>query len=162
MAPNKNKLSIPKKELSAILLGCNKANYLAKILNLPKENIIIHSDSLLSIIWIKQNPDKLKVYVSNRVRKIQAYNNILLHVSGIMNPADYVTKISATSKYVNNPIWQNGPSFLKEGNDKLMAAYQVEEIQKDQLAKEDDEAISAEIKTKLRTIITVQKIKQHC
>ena len=51
---------------------------------------------------------------------------------------------------------------MKEGNDKLMVAYQVKEIQKDQLVKEDNEAINAEIKTKLKAKLNVQKIRKHC
>ena len=35
MAPSKNKLSIPKKELNAILLGCIKGGYLKEILKIP-------------------------------------------------------------------------------------------------------------------------------
>ena len=35
VAPAKNKLSIPKKELNAIVLGCIKGKYLEKIVKIP-------------------------------------------------------------------------------------------------------------------------------
>ena len=47
VAPTKNKLSIPKKELNAIVLGCIKGEYLMNILKIPRENIILHTDSMV-------------------------------------------------------------------------------------------------------------------
>ena len=92
MAPSKNKLSIPKKELNGILLGCIKGGYLVEILKIPKENVILHTDSLVCFHWIQSNCEKLKVYVSNRVRKIQKYGFKIIYVSGELNPSDFLTK----------------------------------------------------------------------
>ena len=92
MAPSKNKLSIPKKELNAILLGCIKGDYLIKILNIPRKNIILHTDSAVCFHWIQTNYEKLKVYVSNRVQKIQKYDFKIIYVPGELNPADFCDK----------------------------------------------------------------------
>ena len=58
-APTKNKLSISKKELNAIVLGCIKSEYLMNILKIPRENIILHTDSMVCMHWIQTNYKKL-------------------------------------------------------------------------------------------------------
>ena len=125
VAPSKNKLSIPKKELNAILLGCIKGEYLMNILKIKKENVILHTDSLVCMHWIRNNPDKLKVYVSNRVLKIQNSRFRIIYVPGELNPSDFVTKKTSVEKYLNNSFWQNGPKFLKENTEEILSKYQV-------------------------------------
>ena len=49
VAPTKNKLSIPKKELNAIVLGCIKGEYLMNILKIPRENNTLHTDSMVCL-----------------------------------------------------------------------------------------------------------------
>ena len=123
MAPSKNKLSIPKKELNAILLGCIKGDYLIKILNIPRKNIILHTDSAVCFHWIQTNYEKLKVYVSNRVQKIQKYDFKIIYVPGEMNPADFVTKKTNIEKYLHNPFWKHGPKFLDETNENILGMF---------------------------------------
>ena len=76
VAPTKGKLSIPRKELNAIVLVCEKLLYITESLGIPINNIYAHTDSLVSIHWISENKNNLKLYVSNRVEKIQ--NSIVL------------------------------------------------------------------------------------
>ena len=44
VAPTKNKLSIPKKELNGIVLATEKAHYIAKALDIREDQIYIHTD----------------------------------------------------------------------------------------------------------------------
>ena len=125
VAPTKNKLSIPKKELNAIVLGCIKGEYLMNILKIKKERVILHTDSLVCMHWIRNNPAKLKIYVSNRVQKIQNSNFMIIYVPSELNPADFVTKKTSVEKYLNNNFWQNGPSFLKENIEEILSKYKV-------------------------------------
>ena len=92
VAPTKGKLSIPKKELNAVVMACLKAAYLSGVLQIDSKNIYIHSDSLVAMFWIKHDAYKLKVYVSNRVRKIQEHKFKLLYINGSINPAELVSK----------------------------------------------------------------------
>ena len=73
-APSKSKLTMPKKELCSLLLGSKKGEYLRNIISIERDNVFLHSDSIVAIFWCLQNPDKLKVYVSNRVKKIKQIN----------------------------------------------------------------------------------------
>ena len=144
IAPTKAKLSIPKKELNGLLLACQKAEYLRNILKINKENVYIHCDSLVSLYWVKHDPDKLKIYVSNRVRKIKDLATIydmnnkkthethfqILHVPGSVNPADYVSKVTPPEKYVNNENWTMGTKFLKNDNEQILEEFAVDKISK--------------------------------
>ena len=85
----------------------------------------------MSLYWVKHDPDKLKIYVSNRVRKIRELATIydinnkkthsthfqIVYVPSLINPADYVSKVTAPEKYVNNENWTMGPNFLTNDNE---------------------------------------------
>ena len=88
VAPTKTILSTPKKELNSIFLASQKITYIAEALDIPKPNRYIHTDSLVAMYWINQDKNNLKVYVSNRVHKIQQMDITILHVPGKENPAD--------------------------------------------------------------------------
>ena len=102
----------------------------------------IHCDSLVSLYWVKHDPDKLKIYVSNRVRKIRELATIydinnkkthcthfqILYVPGLVNPADYVSKVTPPEKYVNNENWTMGPKFLTNDNEQILEEFAVDKI----------------------------------
>lgn len=67
VAPTKGELSIPRKELNAVDLVCEKLLYRAKFLEVSIHNIYAHNDSLGSIYWITKNKTNLKLYVSNKI-----------------------------------------------------------------------------------------------
>ena len=157
VAPTKNKLSIPKKELNAIVLGCIKSEYLMNILKIPRENIILHIDSMVCLHWIQHNYEKLKVYVSNRVNKIQKCNFKIVYVPGELNPSDYVTKKTSVDKYLNNRFWQHGPEFLKENTEDILEKY--EDIRN--LNLEHKEEAEMELKPKLKINNNIVK-KDEC
>ena len=92
IAPTKVKLSIPRKELNAVVLVCEKLLYRAESLVIPLHNIYAHTDSLVSMHWISKNKNNLKLYVSNRVAKIQQTKIQVLFLPGKFNPADLVGK----------------------------------------------------------------------
>ena len=92
VAPTKGKLSIPRKELNAVVLVCAKLLYIANSLEIPLDNLFAHTDSLVSMHWINKDKNNLKTYVSNRVEKIQQTNIQIVFVPGKQNPADLVSK----------------------------------------------------------------------
>ena len=119
-----------------------KAEYLRNILKISEKNVYIHCDSLVSLYWVKHDPDKLKIYVSNRVRKIRELATIydinnkkthsthfqIVYVPGLINPADYVSKVTAPEKYVNNENWTMGPKFLTNDNEQILEEFAVDKI----------------------------------
>ena len=149
VAPSKEKLSIPKKELNGLLLTHEKAMYVSNILGIPPENIRIHSDSLVAIQWIKSPPEKLKVYVANRVKKIQKFCLKLLYVPGTENPADLLTKPRPTSHFVNNEFWTNGPKLLEKSNESLDSEFNLEMT----LASLSNDKITDKMEEELKTSV---------
>ena len=102
----------------------------------------IHCDSLVSLYWVKHDPDKLKIYVSNRVRKIRELATIydinikkthythlqIVYVPSVINSAYYVSKVTPPEKYVNNENWTMGPKFLKNDNEQILKEFAVDKI----------------------------------
>ena len=135
VAPTKNKLSIPKKELNGIVLATEKAHYIAKALDIREDQIYIHTDSLVSLHWINKNKNTLKLYVSNRVHKIQQSKVKILFTPGTKNPADLCSKPKPCKDYVNNSFWMNGPDYLQQEDNEWLEKYDLNNILKDQLPK---------------------------
>ena len=119
--PSKSKLTVPNKELCPLLLGSQKEEYLRNIINIPEENISLHSYSMVPIFWWSRNPEKLNVYVVNRAKNIKQINFTLLHIPGNETPADYTTKITSVNKYLNTEFKQNGPKLLRTYTNELNA-----------------------------------------
>ena len=44
----------------------------------------------------------------------------ILHVPGLVNPADYVSRVTPPEKYVNNENWTMGPKFLTNDNEQIL------------------------------------------
>ena len=128
VAPTKNKLSIPRKELNAVLLCCEKLRYIALALNITENNIYAHSDSLVSLHWIQKDVNSLKTYVANRVKKIQDAHIKILFVPGKQNPADLCSKPQPGKDYINNPFWINGPSYIQENDNSWIQEKELKHI----------------------------------
>ena len=114
---------------------------------------------MVAIFWCKENPDKLKVYVSNRVKKIKQINFSTLYVPGYENPADYTTKTTPINKYLNIEFWQNGPNLLRTNTDELICKYCIEYLQDGALSTKQSKELKAETKP-VKAKIIAQKAKQ--
>ena len=150
-------MSIPKKELNGIVLASEKAHYLAEALGISKEQIYIHTDSLVSIHWIHKNKSSLKLYVSNRVNKIQQSGIKILFTPGTKNPADLISKPKPSKDYVNNPFWTTGPDYLQQEDNAWLEKHDLNNILKGQLQKEEMKSIQEEVKEGITSSINVIK-----
>ena len=108
--------------------------------------MFLHSDSMVAIFWCLQNPEKLKVYVANRVKKIKQIDFTLLYVPGTENPADYITKITSINQYLNTEFWQTGPVLLRTNNDELITKYCIEHLKEEALSAKQSDEIKEETK----------------
>ena len=52
----------------------------------------------------------------------------IVYVPGLINPADYVSKVTPPEKYVNNENWTMGPKFLTNDNEQILEEFAVDKI----------------------------------
>ena len=111
------RLTIPKLELTASLIGARLINYLT---NLHKYvTIYLWSDSKVVISWITSDKDIKDVYVANRtvgVKTLMTRHKVnVMYVPTKDNPADYLYR-GCTSTQLKSSNWLHGPSWLLTGN----------------------------------------------
>ena len=112
-----NRVTIPKLELTAMLLGCRTVSYLSPFIN--THHVYLWSDSKVALAWASSNKEMKNVFVANRVNEIKQFQNKFhinfLHVPSGENVADLLTKGYSTntlrsSKRMVGPTWLTTPS----------------------------------------------------
>ena len=93
MAPTKNQLSTPRKELNGGVLGIKTTTLLTKELGIPHNKCFIHMDSWICLFWITKPLEELKTYVSNKVKILQESKMNFIYTSSEENVADLLTKL---------------------------------------------------------------------
>ena len=109
---DKKKLTIARAELTSGHLATKTFSSVMRCLQLPKNSydVIGLSDSMITLCWMKSDPDELKVYCGNRVKFI---NSLIPHkrwafIPGTENPADAATRYTPISDYIeDNSKFQN-------------------------------------------------------
>ena len=110
------------------MLVCEKLLYIAESLGVPRHNTYEHTDSLVSMHWICTNKNKLKLYVSIRLPKVQQTIIQILFLPGKFNPADLVSKTHASKGCINSKFWTTGPAFLQQENNDWFEKNKLEEV----------------------------------
>ncbi|GBM77460.1 hypothetical protein AVEN_141840-1 [Araneus ventricosus] len=105
----------PRLELSATLLLVRLVSKVISIIQVPINHIYMWTDSTIVLAWIKTPHEKLKTYVSNRVKTINTLcpNYDWRHVNSADNPADLISRGTSATNLVNNTLWFHGPTFIK-------------------------------------------------
>ena len=75
----------------------------------------------------------------------------ILYVPGVVDPADYVSKITFPEKCVNNEKWTMGPKFLENDNEQIVTKYTVDKIS-EKLKRNTLENISNDIEGKQKSM----------
>lgn len=72
------------------------------------------SDSTVTLHWIRAPPNTWQTFIGNRISEIQhlTHGHTWNYVKGEDNPADYISRGMQPIDFVENPIWQCGPSWL--------------------------------------------------
>ena len=114
VAPCRNKtLTIPKLELTAILIGCRLAKHLIELIRFTE--VHLWTDSKVALAWIHTVKEIKDTYVSNRVWEIKSlicnFNAKLHFVPTKLNPADLITRGSSIEKLNTNDLWKHGPNL---------------------------------------------------
>jgi hypothetical protein len=123
VSPNKKKLTIPKLELCGALLLTKLTKQVIKTLKLENVDIYLWSDSQIVIAWINSNEKRYKKFVFTRVSKVKKImkkhlkKSVWCHIDGKNNPADYASRGMFARELINNELWFNGPTLLRENSD---------------------------------------------
>ena len=111
------RLTIPKLELTASLIGASLINYLTHLHQY--KTIYLWSDSKVAISWITSDKDIKDVYVANRVAEVKTlitrHNVNVMYVPTKDNSADYLSR-GCTSTQLKSSNWLHGPSWLLTGD----------------------------------------------
>ncbi|KAF8783526.1 hypothetical protein HNY73_013677 [Argiope bruennichi] len=109
-------MTIPRLELCAAELLAKLASKTVSSLNLKIDKICLYSDSTIVLAWINTSLHLLKVFVSNRISRIQELTKEFSwhHVKTCKNPADIISRGMTPHHLMNNHLWWNGPQFLQQ------------------------------------------------
>ncbi|KAI8116952.1 hypothetical protein CVS40_11069 [Lucilia cuprina] len=107
-------LSLPRLELCAGVLLVELIKVVIDSFKITFNDIFYYTDSSIVLSWLRLDPARLQIFVSNRVSFIQENSNInrWKHVSSEDNPADLISRGLLVKEIVQNKFWFNGPKFL--------------------------------------------------
>ncbi|XP_066595445.1 uncharacterized protein [Prorops nasuta] len=108
-------ISTPRAELCGALLLTQLYKQVAPIISHITNSIYFWCDSMIVLHWLKTSPERLKPFISNRVRQIQKIAAIDLwrHVSSENNPSDALSRGQLPEEFLKNRSWFEGLSFLQ-------------------------------------------------
>ncbi|GFT93126.1 integrase catalytic domain-containing protein [Trichonephila clavipes] len=90
-------------------------DFTCKALNYPTSQTQFYTDSTIVLSWVGSHASRWKIFVANRVAKIQTLSSATQwhHISGSANPADLATRGVSSSTLLTS-IWLCGSKFLHE------------------------------------------------
>ncbi|GIX77076.1 reverse transcriptase [Caerostris extrusa] len=107
------KVTIPRLELLACVLGSRLAKYVVTALSLKEVPTYYWTDATVALCWI-QREENWGVFVNNRVKDIRSLSKkeYWRHIPGKLNPADIASR-GCTLQHLSQYGWWEGPEFLK-------------------------------------------------
>ena len=115
--------TIPRNELSAIMLMTEVAFIVKKALGDRVEDVIYITDSTIALCWVHNIHKRLRIFVLNRVETIRRMiewttedqDIPLFHIDGTQNLADLLTKehLLGVADVSTNSEWQEGKSWMR-------------------------------------------------
>lgn len=114
LSPQKE-LSIPRLELTAVLIGVRSLKFVAKHLKLTIIDQTLYTDAQCVLSWINSTKP-LSVFVANRIKEINKSKEVVKfqYVPTNKNPADLATRKTTYDQLVNSEIWWKGPKWISD------------------------------------------------
>jgi len=115
LAPVK-KVTLPRLELLAALVGARLLHYFCQATCIDITEATLWSDSTVALGWIRQDPNRWKTFVCNRVTEIHSYTtpSQWRHCPGKDNPADLLSRGVTAEQLKIMDVWWFGPSWLAQ------------------------------------------------
>jgi len=112
----KKKVTLPRLELLSSLLAVRLGEVVKAAMQIHHWKTIYWSDSLVSLGWIRGEPNKWKPFVRNQVETIRKFSQPewWRHCPGLQNPADLASRGAPAPALVTSTLWWNGPIWLRE------------------------------------------------
>ncbi|CAM1294859.1 Uncharacterised protein r2_g406 [Pycnogonum litorale] len=159
LAP-KNKLTIPRLELMAVLIGVKALQYLEKELDFPHVRRILWTDSQCVMKWLITKKS-LSKFVENRIETIKEVGNInYRYVSTKDNPADLPSRGCKVATLQQSQLWWNGPEWLTT-QEREWPTWNVPEIKNENLEAFNKEVRKPKPKSHCETLITHDSVGQR-
>ena len=107
--------SMPRLELVGALLSTKMSKAITKALQIDAACVRFWTDSMDVLWWLQNRSRALKVFVGNRVAKIQKRSSPSQwgYVKSECNPADLPTRGLAAEELHSSTLWWCGPSYLQ-------------------------------------------------
>ena len=104
--------TIPRLELMAALIATRLAKIICNELKIKPARVVLWSDSMIVLAWLRSESTAFKSFVGVRVAEIQSTfeSATWRHVPSDLNPADDLSRGITVSEM--NGRWMNGPVFL--------------------------------------------------
>jgi len=110
------RLTIPRLELMAVLIGVRAANFVANELRINISQKILWTDSQCVLHWLRTTKP-LSVFVENRVKEIRMSREFTFrYVASDQNPADLATRGLSVEELSHCLLWWHGPSWLQSNH----------------------------------------------
>ena len=134
-------ISIPRLELQAVLMASRMADTVRKEHDLPIDRIVLWSDSMTVLRWIRADARRFKPFVAHRIGEIEELTDVSQWrwVPTHSNPADAATRAPPETSAAQH-IWTHGPEFLT----KPESEWPVENPGRDTTTSDDQVEIKAE------------------
>ena len=129
------RITLPKLELMAAVVGARLAKHLLENLNVGHTDVNFWSDSQIVLKWITTSKP-LKTFIANRITEIKDLVNKQRwrYCPTDTNPADLLTRGMTGTKFVHNELWFHGPKWITKkidwptwsGNQKMLTSDEIE------------------------------------
>lgn len=130
VAPLKQ-VTIPRLELAAAELLSQLMHSVRQAMEITDIPYYLWTDNTIALHWINKPVHMLKLYVANRVKKIQELTEIRSwhHIRTHENPADLISRGMSAADIVHSQLWWHGPEWLCKPQESWPKPIKIKELQ---------------------------------